>query len=134
MLDSLDIPLASRDALFDTLDANCNGTIEISELVQGLLKLRGSADKGDTVATLLAVRSMQKSLKANEALHLHQQQVLKRVEAILQSQRTEIRHIRGAAQSQDAEKSHARERSSSDAAEAAILGSQETLTTVHAAI
>mmetsp|Transcript_51759 Transcript_51759/g.160531 ORF Transcript_51759/g.160531 Transcript_51759/m.160531 type:complete len:304 (+) Transcript_51759:3-914(+) len=81
MLDDLDIGISSRQTLFDVLDANCNGMLEVSELVQGLLKLRGAADKGDVVASLLAIRSMQKSIKAMEALNLHQQEVMEEVAA-----------------------------------------------------
>eukprot|EP00413_Alexandrium_margalefii_P018542 CAMPEP_0204548782 /NCGR_PEP_ID=MMETSP0661-20131031/23840_1 /ASSEMBLY_ACC=CAM_ASM_000606 /TAXON_ID=109239 /ORGANISM="Alexandrium margalefi, Strain AMGDE01CS-322" /LENGTH=637 /DNA_ID=CAMNT_0051555707 /DNA_START=55 /DNA_END=1968 /DNA_ORIENTATION=- len=81
MLDDLDIGVSSRQALFDVLDANGNGTLEVSELVQGLLKLRGPADKGDVVASLLGVRSMQKSIKAMEALSLHQQEVIEEIAA-----------------------------------------------------
>jgi len=60
--------------------------------VQGLLKLRGSADKGDVIASLLAIRSVQKSIKAMEVLGLHQQEVMEsmvttqaRVEGIMRS-------------------------------------------------
>lgn len=81
MLDDLDICASSRHMLFEILDANCNGTLEVSELVQGLLKLRGTDSKGDTVAALLAVRSMQQSIKAMETLCLHQQRAIHSVAA-----------------------------------------------------
>mmetsp|Transcript_89968 Transcript_89968/g.280022 ORF Transcript_89968/g.280022 Transcript_89968/m.280022 type:complete len:754 (-) Transcript_89968:65-2326(-) len=83
-LRQLGISFSDSDGLFSTLDANCNGTIEIGEMVQGLLKLRG-ADSEDSVATLLAVRSMQRSIKAMTALHLSQQRVMRRLEAALKS-------------------------------------------------
>lgn len=76
LLDELDITVASRPALFEIMDANCNGTVEVTELVEGLLKLRGTEHKADVVASLLAIRSMQKNIKALEVLSLHQQHVI----------------------------------------------------------
>eukprot|EP00413_Alexandrium_margalefii_P021203 CAMPEP_0204553338 /NCGR_PEP_ID=MMETSP0661-20131031/27293_1 /ASSEMBLY_ACC=CAM_ASM_000606 /TAXON_ID=109239 /ORGANISM="Alexandrium margalefi, Strain AMGDE01CS-322" /LENGTH=572 /DNA_ID=CAMNT_0051560375 /DNA_START=14 /DNA_END=1732 /DNA_ORIENTATION=- len=84
MLDDLDIPAGSRASLFDTLDADFSGTIDISELAQGLMRLRGSTDAGHSVATLLATRSLQRSIGAMEALSWKQQQALERVEATVQ--------------------------------------------------
>jgi len=84
MLDDLDISVNSRGTLFEVLDANCNGTLEVSELVQGLLKLRGSADKGDVVASLLAIRSVQKSIRAMEVLGLHHQEAIEGIAAAQQ--------------------------------------------------
>lgn len=84
MLDDLDIDTSSRQSLFETLDANCNGTLEVGELANGLMKLRGQESKGDTVASLLAIRAMQKSIKAMEVLSLNNQQVMQNVTATQQ--------------------------------------------------
>lgn len=73
LLDDLEVGMHCRNTLFDVLDANCNGVLEVSELVQGLLRLRGAAEKGDIIASLLAIRSIQKSIKAVELLGLQQQ-------------------------------------------------------------
>lgn len=81
LLDDLDIDFHSRHTIFDVLDANGNGTLEVTELVNGLLRLRGAGEKGDQVACLLAIRAIQKSLKAMEVLGLHQQQVIQGVAA-----------------------------------------------------
>lgn len=61
LLDKLEIGATNRDKLFDILDADGNGYVAISELIDGLMKLRGPADKGDIVAASLMIRSMQKS-------------------------------------------------------------------------
>lgn len=62
ILDDLDVSISSREGLFDVLDADGNNVITAEELVGGILRLRGPADKGDTVAALLAVRSLQKNI------------------------------------------------------------------------
>merc|ERR1712113_849119 len=58
IMDDLDIPPERAD-LFDILDADGSGDLEVTELVQGLLKVRGEARKSDAVASLLAVRATQ---------------------------------------------------------------------------
>eukprot|EP00443_Scrippsiella_acuminata_P093923 CAMPEP_0115388612 /NCGR_PEP_ID=MMETSP0271-20121206/9266_1 /TAXON_ID=71861 /ORGANISM="Scrippsiella trochoidea, Strain CCMP3099" /LENGTH=148 /DNA_ID=CAMNT_0002812109 /DNA_START=32 /DNA_END=477 /DNA_ORIENTATION=- len=59
LLDDLDIAMADRSELFDVLDADGDGRLEVQEVTRGLLKLRGSAEKSDMVACLLAVRNLQ---------------------------------------------------------------------------
>lgn len=62
LLDDLEVHVADRMELFDVIDADGNGNIEISELILGILKLRsGGADKSDMVATILGIRSIQKN-------------------------------------------------------------------------
>jgi len=63
ILDDLDVRDGDRRGFFELLDANGDGTLEISEIVQGLLALRGEARKSDVVATLLKVKSCQESLQ-----------------------------------------------------------------------
>jgi len=55
LMDELDIP-PDRASLFDTLDADGSGGLEVTELITGLLRVRGEARKGDVIGTLLAVR------------------------------------------------------------------------------
>merc|ERR1719329_1841102 len=62
--------------LFDTLDADGSGSLDLPELVSGIMKLRGAADKGDIVASLLSVRHMQKTLGAFESRVLAGQRTL----------------------------------------------------------
>mmetsp|Transcript_71942 Transcript_71942/g.136897 ORF Transcript_71942/g.136897 Transcript_71942/m.136897 type:complete len:335 (+) Transcript_71942:1-1005(+) len=70
LLDDLEISCISRQQLFDILDADGNGYLAISELVNGIMKLRGPADKGDGVAAVLMIRQLQKQLaKFEEDIH-----------------------------------------------------------------
>lgn len=62
ILDDLDLP-PERAHLFDQLDADSSGHLLPTELVNGLLKVRGETRRGDVVATLLAVRSLQNEVK-----------------------------------------------------------------------
>merc|ERR1719265_1109921 len=65
VLDDLDISVANRETLFDVLDADGSGVISAEELIRGLLKLRGSAEKSDVVGVLLGMRALQKEIGAN---------------------------------------------------------------------
>merc|ERR1719336_1734958 len=58
LMDDLDIP-PDRASLFDVLDADGSGGLEVTELIQGLLRVRGEAKKSDVVGSLLAVRAVQ---------------------------------------------------------------------------
>jgi len=93
LLDDLDIGYNSRGALFDVLDANCNGVLEVSELVQGLLKLRGAAEKGDIIASLLAIRSLQRNMKALELLGLKQQDSIDSLNTAHERIESQVRRI-----------------------------------------
>ncbi|CAE7473286.1 Catsper1 [Symbiodinium sp. CCMP2456] len=58
LMDELDLP-PDRANLFEVIDADGSGTLHVQELVQGMLKIRGDITKSDTVATLLATKSLQ---------------------------------------------------------------------------
>mmetsp|Transcript_73347 Transcript_73347/g.174733 ORF Transcript_73347/g.174733 Transcript_73347/m.174733 type:complete len:403 (+) Transcript_73347:1-1209(+) len=62
LLDALDIS-SDRTHLFDILDADGSGDIEATELIKGLLRVRGEAKKSDVVANLLAVRAAQNMIR-----------------------------------------------------------------------
>merc|ERR1712008_429938 len=62
LLDSLEISVTSAAKLFDILDCNGSGWVDIAEMAEGLLKMRGPVDKGDLVSTVLMVRHVQKTL------------------------------------------------------------------------
>merc|ERR1712137_783824 len=49
-----------RMRLFDALDADGSATLDIKELVRGLLKIRGESDtqKSDMLAAMLGVRAL----------------------------------------------------------------------------
>jgi len=57
MMDDLDTP-SERERLFDVFDADNSGTLSIRELVQGLLRVRGDAQRSDVVEASLAVRAV----------------------------------------------------------------------------
>lgn len=61
LMDELDLP-PDRANLFEVIDADGSGTLHITELVQGLLKIRGEINKSDTVAALLAAKAVQSIL------------------------------------------------------------------------
>lgn len=63
LFDELDLSVTDREDLFDVLDGDGSGAISAQELVKGVLKVRGEAKKSDSVATQLAVRAVQISLK-----------------------------------------------------------------------
>jgi len=63
LMDDLDIP-PDRAHLFDVLDADNSGGLAVTELVQGLLKVRGEARRSDIVAALLAVRAAQEMIQS----------------------------------------------------------------------
>ena len=58
LMDDLDLP-PDRANLFEMLDADGSGTLQTTELLQGLLKIRGEVNKSDTVASLLATKAVQ---------------------------------------------------------------------------
>ncbi|CAE7846223.1 Voltage-dependent L-type calcium channel subunit alpha-1S [Symbiodinium microadriaticum] len=72
LMDDLDLP-HDRANLFEIIDADGSGTLQITELLQGLLKIRGEISKSDTVASLLATKavfSMLSELKEEQLLEL----------------------------------------------------------------
>merc|ERR1719221_30985 len=66
MMDDLEISVSNRDKLFDVLDSDSSGSLDVAEIIQGLMKLRGPADKGDVVSALLTIRTLHKSFQAFE--------------------------------------------------------------------
>jgi hypothetical protein len=74
LLDEIDVSLSSREKLFDILDADGNGYLAISEIVDGIMRLRGPADKGDAVAASLMMRSTQANLREFEQANLANQE------------------------------------------------------------
>eukprot|EP00928_Gymnodinium_smaydae_P037299 TRINITY_DN2591_c0_g1_i2.p1 TRINITY_DN2591_c0_g1~~TRINITY_DN2591_c0_g1_i2.p1 ORF type:complete len:707 (-),score=78.70 TRINITY_DN2591_c0_g1_i2:203-2323(-) len=61
MLDRLGVSITNRGKLFDILDSDGNGFLTVDEIVDGLMRLRGPADKGDIVSASLMIRSLQRS-------------------------------------------------------------------------
>mmetsp|Transcript_58202 Transcript_58202/g.138595 ORF Transcript_58202/g.138595 Transcript_58202/m.138595 type:complete len:913 (+) Transcript_58202:99-2837(+) len=73
LMDDLDIP-PDRAHLFDILDADGSGVLEVTELIQGLLRVRGEAKKSDVVAAVLGVRAVQEMLRQLATSVLQQQE------------------------------------------------------------
>lgn len=67
LLEDIDVNVSDPLILFDTLDADGDGSLDVAELVKGIMRLRGPADKGDVVASLLTVRETHARLKQFEA-------------------------------------------------------------------
>merc|ERR1712159_446154 len=64
-MDDLEIP-PDRAHLFDILDADGSADLEVAELVQGLLRVRGEARKSDVIGVVLAVRKLQDMVRQLE--------------------------------------------------------------------
>jgi hypothetical protein len=67
LLEDLEVHIGDKEKLFDIIDANGNGALDVNELIEGLMKLRGPADKGDAVSAALMARQMQRDLRKLEA-------------------------------------------------------------------
>uniref|UniRef100_A0A7S4WCJ3 EF-hand domain-containing protein n=1 Tax=Alexandrium monilatum TaxID=311494 RepID=A0A7S4WCJ3_9DINO len=63
ILEDLEISITDRAKLFDIIDANGSGHLDVGEIIEGLMKLRGPADKGDVVCAALMVRSVQREIE-----------------------------------------------------------------------
>jgi len=63
LLEDLDIADDDHMDLFDTLDIDGGGTIDLEEMIVGIWKLRGDARRSDIVSVGLIVRSIQADLK-----------------------------------------------------------------------
>eukprot|EP00928_Gymnodinium_smaydae_P063187 TRINITY_DN4684_c0_g4_i1.p1 TRINITY_DN4684_c0_g4~~TRINITY_DN4684_c0_g4_i1.p1 ORF type:complete len:660 (+),score=148.00 TRINITY_DN4684_c0_g4_i1:36-2015(+) len=58
LLDELDIDETDQHDLFEALDSDGNGRVEIEELIQGVVKMRGKARKVDVVAARLMLKTL----------------------------------------------------------------------------
>lgn len=66
ILEDLDINVSNPKSLFDVLDTDERGAIDLKHMISGLMHLRGSADKSDMVACTLGVRAVRQHLKSFE--------------------------------------------------------------------
>merc|ERR1712139_16244 len=71
-LDDLEINCSDRSTLFDVLDADGSGSIDISELIAGLMKLRmgGNDMPVDMIASYLGIRAIQAQLNESRPVLL----------------------------------------------------------------
>jgi len=65
LLEDLDVAEEDRMGLFDVLDADGGGTLQLLEIILGVLKLRGMPRRSDVVQVGLMVRSLQEKLDGN---------------------------------------------------------------------
>merc|ERR1712039_924743 len=64
ILRDLDVEDEEQHDLFDTLDVDGGGTLDLEELISGIAKLRGEARRSDIISVGLRVRSTQDELQA----------------------------------------------------------------------
>mmetsp|Transcript_20684 Transcript_20684/g.59062 ORF Transcript_20684/g.59062 Transcript_20684/m.59062 type:complete len:606 (-) Transcript_20684:91-1908(-) len=64
VLHAMDINVAEQLDLFDTLDIDGGGTIDMEELITGIYRLRGDARRSDIVGTYLRVQAIQEGFAA----------------------------------------------------------------------
>lgn len=97
LMENLDIVVPNKKDLFEVLDADQSGFVDLKELVHGLMKLRGTASKTDAVATLLGIRAVQKSVRQLEIFVMRQVTGMKRsvlkIETLLGDVVDELRNI-----------------------------------------
>lgn len=63
MLEDLDIIVTDTTKLFRVLDSNDDGQLEIREIAEGLMRLRGPLDKADTISPVLMIKALQKDIQ-----------------------------------------------------------------------
>lgn len=66
LLEELDVSDEDKVDLFDTLDVDGGGTIDLEEMVVGIAKLRGEARRSDVVGVGLVTRSIQADIRRIE--------------------------------------------------------------------
>lgn len=62
ILHALDIADEDQVDIFETLDVDGSGTVDLGELIVGIAKMRGDARRSDVVGIILIVRSIQTQL------------------------------------------------------------------------
>jgi len=62
IMKELDVTEEAQLDLFETLDVDAGGTLDLEELVQGIAKLRGDARRSDVVSVSLMVRALLEGL------------------------------------------------------------------------
>merc|ERR1719182_666080 len=80
LLEDIGVKECDRVDLFDVLDANGSGQVELTELVRGLLKLRAEARKSDVVASQLMLREIRRKLNTLSFSVLCNQEDIKRAQ------------------------------------------------------
>jgi len=68
LLEDLDIPEEDQMGLFDVLDADGGGTLQLFEIIRGIQKLRGEPRRSDVVQVGLMVRCLQERVEGHAEL------------------------------------------------------------------
>lgn len=66
ILEKLDIAHEEQAALFETLDVDGSGTLDLDELVSGMDKMRGDARRSDVVSVGLLLRAVSEELRSSQ--------------------------------------------------------------------
>eukprot|EP00434_Breviolum_minutum_P035867 symbB.v1.2.031765.t1/scaffold3723.1/size51423/2 len=73
LLDDLDIELEARPGIFEAFGADAEGHLGVSELVSGLMRLRGDLQKSDIVSAQMSLQTMAEKLNLFQATNLSNQ-------------------------------------------------------------
>jgi len=60
LMDNIGLEEHNRMDLFDAMDADGDGSLDLLELMKGLIRMRGDVKKSDIITSRLVVRSLQK--------------------------------------------------------------------------
>merc|ERR1719407_6822 len=73
MFEAFGVDMGSCNNMFEVLDADGNGYLAVSELADGIMRLRGPPNKADAISSVLILRSLQTRIRhfQNRALHNH---------------------------------------------------------------
>eukprot|EP00913_Durusdinium_trenchii_P012978 g12186.t1 len=88
LLDDLDIELEARPGIFEAFGADADGQLSVSELVQGLMRLRGDLQKSDIVSAQMSLQSMSEKLHTFQVVNLSNQSRLLTILDKLSKQQT----------------------------------------------
>eukprot|EP00439_Symbiodinium_sp_Y106_P017987 s5629_g2.t1 len=69
----LDIELEARPGIFEAFGADADGHLGVSELVSGLMRLRGDLQKSDIVSAQMSLQTIGEKLNVFQATNLHNQ-------------------------------------------------------------
>merc|ERR1719277_2522410 len=91
IFEELDIADDDQSKLFETLDVDGSGTVDLEELCSGISKLRGDACRSDIITINFMLQNMQSEMQGcmnSFVRRLHkQEEILDEIQAVLGSKR-----------------------------------------------